>query len=139
LETKLDTIENILESLALKANQLRDEVFDKPAELEEIRATSEEFQDMFNQVVSFIRQFINKIKPKPDLNEPPTPPPRNLNLPVMPLPPHTKTKSTDSSRITRRSMTCSVQRLHYLKESLKGEAAILESTIDSCQSFCAAV
>jgi hypothetical protein len=32
-----------------------------------------------------------------------------------------------------------VQRLHYLKESLKGEAATLESTIDSIQSLWAAV
>jgi uncharacterized coiled-coil DUF342 family protein len=68
-ETKLDTIEYILESRTLKANQLRDEIFDKPAELEELRATSEGFQDMHDQVVSFIRYFIDKIKPKQELNE----------------------------------------------------------------------
>jgi hypothetical protein len=37
LETKLDTMENILESRTLKTNQLRDEVFDKPADLEKLR------------------------------------------------------------------------------------------------------
>jgi predicted house-cleaning NTP pyrophosphatase (Maf/HAM1 superfamily) len=61
--------------------QLRDEVFDKPAELEEHRETSEDFQDMYDQVVSSIKRFINKIKSK--LKKPP---PRNSNLPVMPLP-----------------------------------------------------
>jgi hypothetical protein len=138
LETKLDTIENILESLTLKANQLRDEVFDKPAELEEFRATSEEFQDMYYQVVSLIRRFIDKIKPKP--------PPSNLNLPVMPLPyfygdynewiPY---KDKFSRLIKDNEMIGDVQRLHYLKESLNGEAATLESTIDSFQSLWAAV
>jgi SMC interacting uncharacterized protein involved in chromosome segregation len=48
LEAKLDTIDNKLESRTLNANQLRDEVFDKPAELEELRATS---KDMYDQVV----------------------------------------------------------------------------------------
>jgi hypothetical protein len=82
LQTKLDTIKNILESRELKANQLRDEVFDKPIELEELCATSYEFQDMYDQVVSSIRRFIDKIKPKPESNEPPPPPLLNLNLPV---------------------------------------------------------
>jgi hypothetical protein len=70
LQTKLDTIKNILESRTLKANQLRDEVFDKPVELEELCATSYEFQDMYDQVVSSIRR-------------PPPAAPRNLNLPVI--------------------------------------------------------
>jgi hypothetical protein len=47
-------------------NQLLDEVFDKPSELEELRATSGEFPDMYDQVVSSIRRFIDKIKPKPE-------------------------------------------------------------------------
>jgi hypothetical protein len=36
------------------------------------------FEDMYDQVVYSIRRFIDKIKSKP--------PPRNLSLPVMPLP-----------------------------------------------------
>jgi hypothetical protein len=54
LHIKLDTIESILEFWTLKAKQLRDEVFDKPTELEELRVTSEKFQDMYDQVVSII-------------------------------------------------------------------------------------
>jgi hypothetical protein len=61
-------------------------LIDKPAELEELCATIEESKDMYDQVVSSIRRFIDKIKPKPEPNGPPPPPPRNLNLPVMSLP-----------------------------------------------------
>jgi hypothetical protein len=63
VRTQLD---NILESRTLKVNQLHDEVFDKPSELEELRATSGELPDMYDQVVSSIRRFIDKIKPKPE-------------------------------------------------------------------------
>jgi vacuolar-type H+-ATPase subunit I/STV1 len=56
----LDTIENILESRTLKVNQLRDEVFDKSAELKELRATSKKFEDMYDQVVSFIRRAVHR-------------------------------------------------------------------------------
>jgi hypothetical protein len=133
---KLDTIENILESRTLKANQQRDEVCDKPAELKELRATSEGLQNMYDQVVSFIRWFIDKLKPKQESNEEPPPLTYNSNLSVM-SESNTKTNSADSSRITRRSVTC--RDCIYLKESLKGEAATLESIIDSFQSLWAAV
>jgi hypothetical protein len=47
LETKLDSIENILDSRTLKEKQFRDEVFDKPAEFQDLRVTS----GVFHQAV----------------------------------------------------------------------------------------
>jgi hypothetical protein len=78
------------------------------------------------------------MKPKPESNGPPPPPSRNFNLPVMPLPyfygdynewiPY---KDKFSRLIKDNETIDDVQGLHYLKESLKGQTAVLESTIDS--------
>jgi hypothetical protein len=80
LETKLDTTDNILEFRTLKANQLSDEVFDKPAELEKPRATRYvRPSGVFHQAVHRQNKAETRVERCHHHHV-------NLNLTVMPLP-----------------------------------------------------